>query len=175
MAKSKYAEVVKHLAAAPAEDQSYQSKVDAVKAEIGSVDVHTPESLAKLHREAYLQKSAINDELYDLNVRIAALDQMLVESHDSETPGWGTHGASENTIRLASGHSLSVQYEPTAQVEDKDRFRQWCIDNGLANSLQLWPSTTAAITKERLLAGQPEPDGVKAYVKAKIVWRNPRS
>lgn len=39
---------------------------------------------------------------------------------------------------------------------------------GFERQLQLWPSTMNAITKERLLAGEPPPDGVEATAKTMI-------
>lgn len=55
-------------------------------------------------------------------------------------------------------------------LSNKDRFREWCIENGLGHKLQLWPTTMASITKERLLAGDTEPDGVKATNKPKLTF-----
>ena len=40
---------------------------------------------------------------------------------------------------------------------------------GYENQLQLWPSRMNAIVKERLLHGEPNPDGCEAYVSTKVV------
>jgi hypothetical protein len=37
----------------------------------------------------------------------------------------------------------------------------------------LWPSTTQAIVKERLLDGKETPDGIKAYARPKIKLMKP--
>jgi hypothetical protein len=116
-------------------------------------------------------KEGLTALLAEAQKRVTAYEQLLADSHDKDETGWGQYGASDNTVKLQSGQSVSVQHEPTAKVEDPEKFRLWCIANGYENALRLWPSTTNAITKERLVAGKPEPDGVKAYVYTKIVLR----
>lgn len=71
-------------------------------------------------------------------------------------------------IRLTDGSSVTTYEEPYGQVKDKEAFRQWCITNGYGNQLQLWPATMNAMVKERLILGQPEPDGVEIFSKTVI-------
>lgn len=190
MAKSKYANVVPGLPKLPAEDPSYQEQVDKLKSAITENTVHTAESLAKGYSLArfgtatlaslnstfketiieLLGEEGLEDLRKEAGKRVTAYEQLLEASYDSDDEGWGQYGASPNTLKLASGESVQVRVEPTGKVEDKEKFRLWCVANGLENSLQLWPSTMNSITKERLLAGQSAPDGVKAYVRSKIVW-----
>jgi len=73
-------------------------------------------------------------------------------------------------VQLNLTPTVYYQSEPFAVVEDKDLFREWCIVNGLAEKLQLWPTTTQAIVKERLLAGDTLPDGVSATNKPKLTF-----
>ena len=47
-------------------------------------------------------KDALTDDLSVVQERVTALEQMLVESLDADEPGWGTHGASPTTIKMAS-------------------------------------------------------------------------
>jgi hypothetical protein len=68
----------------------------------------------------------------------------------------------EGTVRHA--------VEPYAQVEDREAYRLWCIANGYERSLALAWQTTNSVTKERLTAGLPVPDGVKAFQKHKFVF-----
>lgn len=121
-----------------------------------------------------LGKDGLEALLYECNLKIEAVTQLIFKSEDDGEPGWGAYGAKANAVRLQDGTSVSVQEEPRCKVEDKEKFRQWCIQNGLENALQLWPSTMESLTRERLLKGQPEPDGVTAYRGRKLVLRNPR-
>lgn len=189
----KYSKVVETLPDLPPKDPSYQEKVNTVKTAITAAETHTPESLAKAYKHLrrgheydihaseakdfvesiidLLGKDGIEDVLHEVNLRIEAHEQLLIASCDSDEPGWGLYGAGPTTVRLSSGESVSVQYEPEGKVEDKEVFRQWCIANGYENSLQLWPSTMNAITKERILEGKDAPAGVRAYSRSKLTLR----
>jgi phage host-nuclease inhibitor protein Gam len=63
-----------------------------------------------------------------------------------------------------------VQYEPQAKVVDRDKFLEWCKREGLERQLMLPWQTTNKLTKDALLAGQPEPDGVTAESRVKFVF-----
>ncbi len=135
---------------------------------------YTPESLARLYAKVRSELDALENVRYWRQVRANALEQMLIESHEQDMPGWGRYGAGADTVKLPSGSRIDVGIEPDVKVEDKERFRKWCIANGLEGALQLWPSTTASITKERLLAGVALPDGVAVTVRQKIKFRKPK-
>lgn len=66
------------------------------------------------------------------------------------------------SVRLPDG-LLSYNAEPYAKITDKEAYRQWCLDNDYAESMQLPWQKTNAILKERLLAGEDEMDGVEAH------------
>ncbi len=185
----KYDKIVGKLKPAPPDLSEYQQSINALKDSIRAIETHTPESLARAYmfsrigtgpalkdaqREkliVMLGKEGIEALLYDAQKRVTALEQMIVESHDHAERGWGEYGAKPNAVRMQSGGSISVQPDIHAKVEDKERFRLWCVENGLEKSLQLWPSTMTAMTKERLIAGHPEPDGVIATPFYKVVLR----
>lgn len=73
-------------------------------------------------------------------------------------------------VQLNLSPTVYYQSEPHGTVEDKDKFRKWCIDNGLGEQLQLWPSTMQSIVKQRLLAADTLPDGVAATNKPKLTF-----
>lgn len=73
-------------------------------------------------------------------------------------------------IQLNLTPTVYYQSEPYATVEDKEAFRRWCVNNELGEQLQLWPTTTQKIVKERLLAGDTLPDGVTASNKPKLTF-----
>jgi hypothetical protein len=200
---SKYEKVLKDLAPLPAEDPSWQQEVEKMKSQIGESTVQmdllfaaaenfrdevmdvlakpfaetkitwTPDSLAKYFRMLRTAKDAMGEVESEINIRLEALTQMLVKSHDEDETGWGMYGAPASTVRMSDGGAVRIEYEPTGKVEDPRKFRTWCVENGLEDSLMLWPSTTQAIVKERLLDGKETPDGIKAYARPKIKLMKP--
>lgn len=198
--KSKYASVLPSLPKAQPEDLDQQGKIDKLKLHYkqervcrscgtilepqydacpscDGIDLlvsevrHTPESLAKHYMADRLEYDRVKELLSDLNRRVEAWEQLLVESADADEPGWGLYGASENTVKLVSGASVAIQWEPQGKVRDKEAFRLWCVAHGLEKALQLWPSTMNAMAKERLLAGEPNMDGVEVVAYPKVVFR----
>ncbi len=185
----KYDAVIVGLDPEPVQDLSRQQEIELLKEEIKAGVTHTPESLGKLlkaAREGSVDFVALDDDFKkqmmellgedgleslrkEAGKKVEALEQMLAESCDRDDPGWGMYGAGPTTVRLPDGGKVAVQYEPSGKVEDKERFRLWCIANGYEQSLQLWPSTMNAIAKEKILNGEEAPDGVKVYVKTKVV------
>ena len=137
----------------------------------GAPESHTPESLARLYIHVTDELERLEAVRYYRQMRLTAIEQMLIDSHEANQPGWGLYGAAPHTVKLASGACLDVQPEPEAKVEDRESFRLWCIANGLEEKLQLWPSTMAAIAKERLLEGLAPPDGVAIKVRSKVKYR----
>lgn len=188
----KYDAIVGSLAPVPVDDNRFQEKVNKYKDVIKEKAVHTAESLALEYRELrqgtgnpidedfantlieLLGDDGLDDLVKQVNVRKAAYEQLLAESHDNDEPGWGMYGAGDNTVRLPDGGSVSIQREPTGKVKDKEAFRRWCIENGLETSLQLWPSTANSIVKQRCVDGMPPPDGIEVFALTKTVLRKAR-
>lgn len=174
---SKYDAVLPKLPALPAQDLDYQAKVESMKAilledrELSA----SPMTLAKELEGLRVTKELCESQISDLNLQIEAVSQLLIESHDSDAPEWGTYGATSNTLRLVDGSSVRVQKEPYAQVVDKDANREWAKKQGLERLLALPWQTINSFTKEALLKGMPEPDGVTTYAKTKIVFTKAKS
>jgi len=74
-----------------------------------------------------------------------------------------------NSLRLASGRGYRLQSEAYASVEDPDKFIEWAMKNDLKRSLSMNWQKMNSMTKELLEQGLPEPDGVKAFLKIKLV------
>lgn len=72
------------------------------------------------------------------------------------------------SMKLANGQPVSTYLEPYAQVQDKEAFRQWCIEQGLERQMALPWQTTNSLTKQMLLSGEAEPPGVTVYAKTKV-------
>ena len=161
--RSKYRKVLAdrkaqvHLGTEPA----YQEKVEAIKRTLkeGGLKL-TASELAREVSKQRLRVQGIEDVLYDQNITLEALHQMLVGAYDDEDVG---------QLTLADGGSVRVQPEPYVKVEDKAALRKWCIANGLEESLALPWQTLANVTKELLLDGQTEPTGTSVWIKNKVV------
>jgi hypothetical protein len=119
--------------------------------------------LAQRYAALRSEKEIVDETRSAIQLKIDAVAQMLIDQYETE----GT-----TMLRLDSGQKVGLQYEPTAKVEDREKFRLWCIANGLERSLQLHSSTTISLVKERLLAGEPEPDGIVATARTTVkLWK----
>jgi hypothetical protein len=199
MAKSrgKYANVIDKLPRTFGTEPEYQQKVNAVKLQIlepakeGEVPL-TSETIiewvkdvnkdliefgkmlvratagrnwgsehTRVYRDLRIIKEQLEAHVSNIDLLIAAYSQLMAEQYEVE-------GVS--SMRLDDdGSTVRVQYEPHASVNDRDAFRDWCIEEGLIRQLALpWP-TTNKIVKDRLLAGEQEPPGVEAKSRVKFV------
>lgn len=163
---SKYATILSRLHLAAPDDPVRQDKIEQVKTQITN---RNPIALASNYIELRATKDSLKATLSAIELRIEAHEQLLATSQNAGEPDWGRYGVKPNAIRLATGDTIRIQPEPYGKVLDREQFRLWCIKNGYERQLQLWPSTMNAVVKERLLAGQPEPDGTEAYFYNKIV------
>jgi hypothetical protein len=114
------------------------------------------------YRESRFVKEALKEHAKAIELTLEAYQQLAIGQLEVE--------GGVTSLKLADGSTFRVQDEVYVGVVDKEAFRKWCIAAGLEMSLQLWPGTTTSMTKERLIAGEPEPDGVKAYMKPKVVF-----
>jgi hypothetical protein len=158
---SKYAGVIDQLPKMLNTEPAYQEKVNAVKLNLAG-EFASASALASEYVMLRGEEDQLDEQLSSLHLRMAAIEQMTTEQFEAE-------GAT--SMKLVSGHSLSVQVEPYTRVVDKDATRLWAIANGLERSLALPWQTLNAISKERLLAGEPGPDGTELSARTKLVLR----
>jgi hypothetical protein len=161
---SKYAHIIDGLPRQLGTEPAYQLKINAVKTAMRNEDgfkLHAS-ALARAYLAIRKEKDTIKEQLSEVDIRLTAISQLLADQYEVEAT---------SSVKLDDGSSVSVQLEPHASVVDRDALRAWAIATGLERSLALPPQTTIALTKERLLQGLPEPDGVKAHVRSKIVYR----
>lgn len=164
---SKYDSILPSLPSLPVADQSYQAKVDKVKADIPQADAAT---LSKAYAALRKLRDDVEDELSAVNLQIEAYTQLLVASQDAGEEGWGAYGASDNTLRLVTGDKVEIRKEPYAVVKDKEAHRAWAIAQGLDRLLSLPWQTTNSLAKELLMKGEQPPDGVEVFGRSKIVF-----
>lgn len=154
-----------------------------------------PDLLATLYAKQRAEKEIAELVLSQVNCELEALTQMLIASQENGEVGWGAYGAADNALRLTSGDGLRTQPEIYPVVFDKAAFRNWLIREGMNGSVDLMidaaqlnsmlfqlgsnkltskltlpPKELSDMVKDRLLRGMPEPDGVKVFVKTKIVF-----
>lgn len=161
----KYAQLLPKLPRLTSPDAPFQERVQAMKQLIlddTNASVLTSSELARAYREVRDELDRLDEATSRANLRLEAIKQMLVSQYEAEDIA---------SVQLSDGATVRVQPEPYAQVKDKQAFRKWCIANGLEESLALPWLSTNSITKERLLAGLPEPDGVEACKIDKVVLR----
>lgn len=154
----KYDKIVKTLPGLP-EDVKYQEKIDKAKE---SILTRNASALARTYAKWRVSKKEVEDQLKVINVTITACEQLMKDAFENEDL---------SSIKLATGETVRMQPEPYAQVEDRDVFRQWCLDSQLERSLMLPWMTTNSLLKERLINGQEEMPGVKAWVRTSFVFR----
>lgn len=188
----KYAHVVNTLPKFPGDDPERRELIERVKAEIlappneddPSVDIRPTidniERYIKIVMQAEKRAAAgkpyasefarVYAELRMIRDRIGSWDSsvgLLIEAYQElMTEQLEVEGTT--SLTLASGQTVSTFLEPYSQVFDKEVYRLWCIEEGLDRQMSLpWP-TTNSLTKARLLAGEPEPPGVKLFVKTQV-------
>ncbi len=156
----KYTRVASLLPPLQPLDQSYQEKVEKVKAELRSE--FESKELLKAYINFRKVRDAEKDKLSAANLSLEAAAQLLIEQFEVE---------GVESKKLDTGEAVSIHPEPYPAITDAEVFRLWCVEQGLERSMKLSWQSTSAIVKERLLAGDPEPPGVAAYVKQKLSFR----
>lgn len=141
-------------------DAKHQEKINAVKAAMLKEIPRQASVFVAYYAAIKAEKEAAEVVTKEINLRLEAISQLMSEQYEVE----GT-----TSMRLAEVGLASIYYEPSHQfigdtaeqkAYSKNVFRLWCIANGYESQLQLWPSTVDTILKERLEAGEPDPDGL---------------
>jgi len=162
----KYSHVLPGLEKKPVDDQKYQEKVNQRKAEIVRELAEIGEAasavlFARKYQTARVTRDGIKAQASEAELELEAVSQLLIDQYEED----GT-----SSVKLADGSTVATQPEPSGVVLDPEVFRLWCIANGLERSLRLAPQSLSALVRERLLNGEPEPDGTKAFVRTKLVY-----
>jgi len=118
--------------------------------------------MASVYADIRLEKAAVEAVLKEVQVRLDAIEELMVDQYEAEGLTF---------LRLDDGMSVGINIEPVAVVEDPEAFRLWCLANGYEKRMVLHSSTTQSVVKERLMEGEPEPDGVTSYARPKITLR----
>jgi hypothetical protein len=123
---------------------------------------HTSAGFATRWAELRAEKAALEQQLKDVELGLEAHAQLMSDAYDAE-------GVAR--VVLADGQSIGRGEEPHAVIVDPHVFRRWCIEQDLGNLMSIPWQTANTLVKERLIAGQNEPPGVKAYMRTKFSLR----
>ena len=186
----KYAKIVKTLPKFQGKDAQSQ-RIEALVAKIQQEPdfVRHASALAATYTKLRAMRTLLDHVESSLELRTQAIERLALDQFENEAvlavkldEGVVVFeeamadlideilSVKELDLKLNLTPTVYYQAEPYAVVEDKDLFREWCIGAGLGQKLQLWPTTTQAIVKERLLAGDTLPDGVTATNKPKLTF-----
>lgn len=107
--------------------------------------------LAAEYVEARTRKKALDLEAAGESMRVSACEQLMWDAFESD---------GIESIRTADGAPVSVYDEVTVKVVDRAALNAWALANGLGPKMTLYASTVSSTTKEKLIAGEQQPDGV---------------
>ncbi len=154
-------------------DTDYQEKVNREKARIlkladkqkptkADAEVANAAFLGRQMAQARRAKDRLEDKLYDENITITALDQLLVDRLEGEE---------QESVTLRDGVTFGLKDDIYPQVEDRGKLFAWIKLTGQAALLTVHHSTLKAVVKDRLENGRPAPPGTKVFIKTTVSIR----
>jgi len=153
----KYVSVIGNLERLPTE------RSERVKEKVSALRGQRMEVLGETYVDLRAEKKAAEEVLSEIEERLAAVEFVLVDSFEA---------GNISSIKIFDrDKTISHQKAPHATVQDKQALREWCLNNNMGDELTLPWQTLNALSKELLLSGQPEPDGVKLYSRDTLVLR----
>lgn len=141
-------------------EPEYAAKVEELKQQFVGLDTT---ELAREFKRARAQKKEFEEQVYDLNVGLEALSQLLIADLEARAI---------QKMQLATGETIYIQDEPYASVADQAALLAWVKKQKLTGLLSLNWQTMNGIVKEHLAAGRPAPPGVKVFMKTSARLRN---
>jgi hypothetical protein len=166
--KGKWAHLVGKLPRLNNIEPTRQEKLNIIKEE--TIKEHRekhgiPPTAAILADEYFTLKETkklLEEQMKDIDLELEAITQLLENQYEAEGVSF---------LRLTDGGSVGMHYEPYAVVTDRDKNRQWAVENGYERLLSLPWQTINSELKARLERGEPEPDGVEAFLITKFTKR----
>jgi hypothetical protein len=151
-------------------DKDYQLKVNEEKARIlGLADKQRPTRAdAERANAAFLgdtmvkarrAKDKLEDKLYDVNLTIEALTQLLRDRMEGEE---------QEGIELRSGLSLRLKDDVYPMIKDTKKFYRWIKATGQVALLSIHFKRFQAVVKEALEQGRAVPPGTEVFIKTTV-------
>jgi len=137
----------------------YQDKIVAASLEI---ETREPAALARGWKAIRAEEDRNELEAKAMRLKRRAYEFLMEKVFED-------HGL--QTLALTEGGSVAHQPEPKAVVYNKDEYRTWCVEQGLAPLMTMPWQTTNRDAKEALLNDRPLPPGVKVFNVPKFVLR----
>jgi hypothetical protein len=156
--KGTWDDVLEELPKSFGQDPDRQEKIDAIKAEIRQVAEEegiklSPAMLTRRYGMVRAEEERINAMQRNISLSRDAYEQLIADAFDEE--------GITRTV-LSNGEAVTTFREPRPKVIDPEAYRLWCIEHGYEKMLTMHSSKTTSLVKERLAAGEDEPDGVVA-------------
>jgi hypothetical protein len=150
----KYDAVMHKLTEAPLEP-AYQEKLNAIK---DTIEVRTPEGLARIWFEERAKAEKLENELKSINHRLDAVGQLMHESFEE---------AGVSMLRLEGLGGVRMHPDVYTTVSQAEEFYDWLKANGYERLMTLHYQTRNGLAKDRLLKGQEQPPGLNINVRWK--------
>jgi hypothetical protein len=108
------------------------------------------------------EKDAITEQLSEINLEIEAAQNEILAEMDR---------LGVESLKLASGGSLFLRYEPYSKVTGMEELKTWMKKNKMTELLTVNWQTLNAVVKERFEEGQAAPSGVEVFLKTSLSLR----
>ncbi len=141
------------------QDQTWQTRINVRKSHYNGLNVA---KLGEEYNKVRAQKEKLKAELEQVNTEEEALQQLIIS---------GLEESGFDKVVLTDGTSLSLQDTPFSQIQNRESFLNWIRQSGKEHLLTVNYQTMNSMVKELLLAGQPTPPGVKAFIKTSLYRR----
>lgn len=141
-------------------EPTYQDAVDEIKKVWVKL---SPKEMGEEFKGLKLRKIEISDEEKEINMKIEALSQLLVEWMEREEI---------ESVRLDSGGVLTQTLSPYPRVVDEEQLLAWLREEHPTERLKLPWAVLERIVRERLEEGHPLPDGVEVFLKNSVKLYN---
>lgn len=119
------------------------------------IEDRNPTALASLYAKVRAVVDEKEEEAKVLRTQLEAVAQLLIDVYEGE-------GIS--SLNVLGVGSIRTQPSLHTQIKDKKLFHDWCLEQGLQESMSLPWMTANSIVKERLLNGEETP-GADVYFK----------
>ena len=151
-------------------EANYQTKVNERKQELLG-DVPNPEHanvayLAYLYSSQRDKKSELEDQVKDINMTLAALEQVIGEKMQTDQ---------QQSLTLTGGASLYLQDDIYPATEDRNAVIQWVKDTNQEQLLSITPQTLKGLVRTLLEEGKDVMPGVKVFLKTGLRFRGARN
>lgn len=113
------------------------------------------------YRHARDQKEGIEDQLTEVNAKVRAAEDLIIEAQDSQ-------GLS--SFKDDDGNVYYQEVVPQVKVKDEEAAKKWVSEEGLDFLWSIQPMRLASTIKEMVLEGKEVPDFIEmsSFTKLKL-------